>query len=184
MSDFGYKETDLNSIRFYNSVNLPPKVVCNIKTPSKTQVFPNVATCPQDVLDANGMYRDNSAYSKNPKAFYADLSSLGDYESNLKVVRDIQEKFQKLSPEIRGRFDNSPSAFVKYCCSKDFDMKNVLTEQEYKAVMAYKKEEDSKKAYEAYLKSPEYKAEQQEIANRRAYEQAKYEEWKLNNIKK
>lgn len=167
---------------FYNSMNLPPKVKFNSKAPSSVQESPLDARSPQEVLQAHGMYRDDSIYSKNPEKIYADLSEFGDYESNLNAVCRMREKFNALDVDVRARFNHSVEEFTKYVTNSDFDINRVLTEKEQKKLAEYKKEQANKKAYDDYLNSDEYKQSVEESAMRAQYEKQRYEEWKSKNF--
>lgn len=176
------KTTQKEIKNFYNSVNLPPKVKYKSNKPSKVQESPLDAKSPQEVLQQHGMYKDESIYSKHPEKVYMDLSVFGDYESNLNANRRMLEKFNALDVDVRARFNHDVKEFTKYVSSPDFDINRVLTVTEQKKFAEYKKEQNAKKEYEAYLKSDEYKAKVQEDSYRHAYEQARYEEWKSNYL--
>lgn len=169
--------------KFYNSVNLPPKVKFKSNKPSKVQESPLDARSPQEVLQYHGMYKDESIYSKHPEKIYLDLSEFGDYESNLNANRRMQEKFNALDIDVRARFNHDIMEFIKYVQGPDFDINRVLTEKEQKKYNDYKKEQQAKKDYQAYLNSDEYKALVEESSYRMAYEKSKYEEWKANYLK-
>lgn len=169
---------ELKTPTFYNSTNLPPKNKCVIKTLSKVQDGPLSSRSPQDVARVHGLMHDEHALKPNPVKFYADLTSMGDYESTLNAMRDMSEKFKSLDLSVRSKFNHDINKFAAYCTSKDFDVKEVMSPAQY---AAYEKELAQQKAvkdYEKYTKSQAYKDELAESEARRAYEQYKYEEWK------
>lgn len=45
---------------------------------------------------------------------FADVSEIGDYRSAVERVRAAEVEFMKLPPQVRGRFDNDPLAFVEF----------------------------------------------------------------------
>lgn len=162
---------------FYNYRNRPPKVkMCSIK-PSKVQESPLDAKSPQELMDKHGMYIDKPSL-KELKPFYADLTQFQSYEQSLNSVRDIKEKFMSLDVSIRAKFNHNPEEFCKYLTSKDFDIKEIMTSDIYEQ---YKNDLERNKRleeYNLYLKSDDYKKEQEEMKLRRQYEEEQYEEWK------
>lgn len=115
---------------YYNSQNLPPKPKTRISGVTMVQESPYDAKSPQEVLEKYGMYKDESVYAKNPEPFFADLTQLPDYETQLNNNKLLQSKFMKLDPEIRAKFNNNIHSFAKYCTSKDFDITHVLTKEQ------------------------------------------------------
>jgi hypothetical protein len=175
-------EPNLDEVNnFYNYRHLPPKPVICSKNPSKVQESPLDAKSPQEVLEQHGMYKEPSAYAKNPEKIYMDLTTFSDYETQLNNVISMRNKFNSMDPDVKARFNNDPVEFCNYISQKDFDIKKCLTDKEYDNYLLYKKDIENQKAYDAYLKSDEFKALQAEELRRQAYEQAKYEEWKKNN---
>lgn len=165
------------SKRFYNYYNQPPKPVQVSDKPSKTQLSPLDAKSPQELLDQHGMYRKESVYQKNPEMIYGDFSELGDYEKYLNDCIAVENKFAKLDPEVRGRFNNSVIEFANAVRSKDFNIHNVLTSKESEALKSYEARIEADKKQAEYLNSAEYKQLQKQAELRQQYESSKYQEW-------
>lgn len=170
--------------RFYNSYNLPPKPVQKSELPSMTQISPLDAKSPQEILDQHGLYRSESIYKKNPELIYGDFSEIGDYESYLNNCINLENKFAKLDPEVRGRFNNSVLEFTKACRSKDFDIESVLTQPEVDSYRSYKKSQEAAVKHSEYLQSAEYKTALEQSKLRQEYEEQKYQEWLNTQNKK
>lgn len=172
-----------SSPKFYNSSNLPPKVIQKSELPSMTQLSPLDAKSPQDILDQHNMYRKESVYKKQPEMIYGDFTEIGDYESHLNKCIELENKFAKLDPEVRGRFNNSVLEFTRACRSKDFNIESVLTQPEVDSYREYKKRQEADAKHLEYLESPEYKALIEQSKLRQEYETQKYNEW-LNSRNK
>ena len=164
---------------FYNYRHRPPQVKFCSKNPSKVQESPLDARSPQELLEKYGMYTDKPAL-ESVQPFYADLTAFRGFEETCNQVRDIKEKFNALDVDIKAKFNHNAEEFCRYITSKDFDVREIMTSQQYKEYEQIMKEEKSKADYEAYTKTDAYKKEIQEQAQRQAYEQARYEEWKKN----
>ena len=188
MTDSKVQKVELTTLdsekRFYNYYNRPPSNPIVSDKPSKTQVSPFDAKSPQEVLQKYGMYKDETAYSKHPEAIYADLTQYQSYEDQLNASVRMKQHFNSLDPEVRARFNNDILQFAREASSPDFDVNKALTTEQQEKLKVYKDEEEAKKAYEAYLKSDEYKKVQEESAARMAYEQQRYEEGKKNYMSK
>lgn len=165
--------------KFYNSRKQPKGVVITSQKPSKTQISPLDCNSPQELLEKHGMYRDPSLYEKHPEKMYLDLTSLGDYQSNLQAVIDCKEKFMHLDPDVRNMFDNDVMKFVEHVNKPDFDITSVMNKKQKEAYSNYVAEEESKKAFEAYKNSDEYKQSIAEAKLRQEFEQSQFEAWKL-----
>lgn len=51
----------------------------------------------------------------NPREpIYADVSSLGDYQSSIELIRSAQSMFRSLPSALRDRFDNDPSKLLAF----------------------------------------------------------------------
>lgn len=171
------------SKKFFNYRNRPPQVVLCSQKPSKVQESPLDARSPQELMDKYGMYRDKSAL-KDVTPFYADLSSFNGFEDSLNHLRDIEEKFMSLDSEVRARFNHNPVEFCNYLQSKDFDIKRVMTDEQFEVYTRDLEDAKRQRDLDAYMKSKEYSEMLKEQETRRAYEQAKYEEWKKNFVTK
>ena len=184
MSDENLKENgQILDKLFYNSVHLPPKPVHCSKKPSKVQESPLDARSPQEVLQAYGMYKDQSYYEQHPDKIYMDLTQFDDYESLLNKKIDIERKFKQLPVDVRAQFNHDPSEFVSYVNSKDFKLETLLDDKTKKAYASYKADEERKAAFKAYQNSEEYKKLQQEALLRAQFEKEQFEQWKVQNNK-
>ena len=163
--------------KYYNYLNRPPKVRFCSKKPSKVQINPYDAKSPQEVLVKHGMYVDRSCLD-DVKPFFADLTQFSNYTDYLNDIRDIKEKFNALDVDVRAKFNHNAEEFCNYITSKDFDIREIMTAEQYKDYKQMIDYEDEQRRVAEYLKSDEYKNLQLENEKRRAYEQAQYEEWK------
>lgn len=162
---------------FFNYRHRPPKVKFCSQNPSKVQESPLDAKSPQELMDMHNMYVDRPSL-KELKPFYADLSSFSSYEESLNKVRLMKEKFNSLDINIRARFNHNPEEFCEYICSKDFDIKQVMTPEMYSE---YKRELDgieSRKHMDKYLNSKEYLDKKKDDELRSQFEDEMFENWK------
>lgn len=164
---------------FYNYRNRPPKVIFCSKNPSKVFESPLDAKSPQELMDRHNMYVDRSSL-KEPTPFFADLSQFSSFEDSLNHVRSLKEKFMALDVGIRAKFNHNPEEFCNYVSSKDFDIKEVLTAEQFKDYDRQIKEQEQQKQYQDYLNSDEYKKTVEENMLRAKYEKEQYENWKKN----
>lgn len=169
--------TGKNKSIFYNSRNLPNKVVITSNKPSKTQISPLDCNSPQELLEKHGMYRDPSLYEKHPEKMYLDLTSLGDYQSNLQAVIDCKDKFMHLDPDVRNMFGNDIMKFVEHVQKSDFDITSVMNKKQKESYLKYQDEQKKKADFEAYKQSDEYKQEVEQFKLRQEFQQSQYNDW-------
>lgn len=163
--------------KFYNSRRQPKGVVITSNKPSKTQISPLDCNSPQELLEKHGMYRDPSLYEKHPEKMYLDLTTLGDFQSNMQAVIDCKEKFMHLDPDVRNQFGNDIFKFVEHVRQPDFDITSVMNKKQKESYSKYLKNQEDKKAYDDYLKSDEYKRVLEESKIRAQYEKEQFESW-------
>lgn len=163
--------------KFYNSRRQPKSVIITSNKPSRTQISPLDCNSPQELLEKHGMYRDPSLYEKHPEKMYLDLTTLGDYQSNLQAVIDCKEKFMHLDPDVRNHFGNDIFKFVEHVQKPDFDITSLMNKKQKEAYSNYQKQEANKRAYEEYLQSDDYKRILDESRTRAQYEKEQYDKW-------
>lgn len=168
--------------KFYSYYDLPPKPVMQSTNPTKVVESPLDARSPQEVLEMHGMYKDESMYSKHPEKIYADMTQFTDYETMLNTINNARSKFDQLDPEVRARFNNDLVEFSKSVASPNFDVNSVLTDKERVKYSQYVKDQKAKADYEAYLRSPEYIALQEQTALRAQYDKEQFEAWKSKRV--
>lgn len=167
---------------FYNSRRPPKSVVIKSDKPSKTQISPLDCNSPQELLEKHGMYKDPTLYELHPEKLYLDLTTLGDYQSNLQSVIDCREKFMHLDPDIRNQFGNDIFKFIDYVQSKDFDITRLMNKNQKKSYKKYQDDLTRKSKYEEYLKSDKYKEDlrKQELFDK--FKESQFNDWlKTNN---
>lgn len=89
-------------------------------TDPQTDEFPSLTkqadaeSC--DINNIVAQYLRTGLLPQHPRSgFYADLSSLPDYQSALQIVIDAQNAFDELPADLRARFANDPATFVEFC---------------------------------------------------------------------
>jgi len=69
-----------------------------------------------DDCDINVIVKRFGLNGQLPETFrtpeYGDYSHITDFRSALHAVRDAQDEFMKLPPDLRAKFNNSPQAFL------------------------------------------------------------------------
>lgn len=165
---------------YHTRLNPPKQITQTFKQPSKVQESPYDARSPQEVLQQHGMYKDPSIYTQEPQKIYMDLTKYGDYQEMLNRTIDAKEHFNSLDVDIRAKFNHNPLEFANYLASPDFDVDNILTEKERKALRDYHDQLQQQEDYEKYIQSDEYKAALAEQEAYNAYRNQQFEEWKKN----
>lgn len=90
-----------------------PRVQVDFPLPSMTQQYF------QEEADINSIIAKNPdinqvQYLNKAKAYYADVSEVGDYYSALDKVEKAEESFANLPAKIRHRFENDPGLFLEF----------------------------------------------------------------------
>lgn len=96
----------------YSQVNRPPKVVLRCEEPSRTR------QSERDKCDVNKIMARYEKTGMIPvdqrQAFFADVSTMGDYRTALDNVRRANEFFMSLPAKVRSRFENDAAAFLDF----------------------------------------------------------------------
>lgn len=50
---------------------------------------------------------------------YGDFTEIGDFHQAMQAVREAQESFMQLPPNIRARFHNDPQELLEFCADND-----------------------------------------------------------------
>lgn len=66
-------------------------------------------------------YNAGDSSSVNHLGVFADVSALGDFATNMEVIRQATEDFNSLSSEVRQRFGNDPRALVAFLADSSND---------------------------------------------------------------
>lgn len=70
----------------------------------------------RDEVDVNTIMRRYGVTALAPlgpaTGIYGDFTGVSDYESAVERIRGAQERFMKLPPELRERFDNDPGKLI------------------------------------------------------------------------
>lgn len=170
-------------VPYHTRLNPPRKITFKSLKPSKVQESPLDARTPQEVLDYHGMYRDPSVYKNEPQKIYADLTSFDDLQTALNKQIAADEKFKQLPVDIRAKFNHSVVDFANYVTSPDFDVNEILLPDEQQKLKDYKNAEKSRKDFEAYQKTDEYKAQLEDARLRKKFADEQYQSWLANHKK-
>lgn len=181
--DISKVENVVNSkeLRFYNDANLPPKPVFCSNNPTKVQESPLDARSPQEVLEYHGMYRDPSYYENNPEKIYMDLTQFDDYETYLNNVNSMKERFNNLPIDIRAKFNHNPAELFAYVQSKEFNVEKLMDDKTLNNYRKIKREEELKKKFEDYQKTPEYQQSLKDAQLRAQFAEKQYQDWLSKN---
>lgn len=73
----------------------------------------------KDEVNVNSIMRKYFATGALPninesRAFFGDVSGVGDYRESLELVRNANESFMNLPSKIRNRFDNDPGKLLDF----------------------------------------------------------------------
>lgn len=83
-----------------------------------------------DEVDVNVIVRRfgiGQPVALNTMGVYADFTGIYDYESAMERVRGAEERFMRLPPEVRARFENDPGRLI--------DAATLLSESEFAKLM-------------------------------------------------
>lgn len=76
-----------------------------------------------DECDINTIVRRFGLTGELPAAFkapsYGDFEEVADFHTAMQAVRDAQESFMSMPPELRARFHNDPQELVEFVASED-----------------------------------------------------------------
>lgn len=169
---------EAKKLPYHTRINPPAKKKLIISKPSKVQESPLDARSPQETLEKHGMYRDPSIYQKEPTKIYADMTQFTDYADMLMQTREAERKFNNLDPDIKAKFNNSAVSFANYLKSDKFDVNEILTEKEKKALLDYNKRVQAQKDYDDYINSDAFKKAQAESNAYFEYQRKQFEDWK------
>lgn len=74
-----------------------------------------------DEVDINTIVRRFGITGQMPfgsaQGFYGDFTGITDYDDALDKIREAEEKFMKLPPDVRERFNNDPAEMVRQASS-------------------------------------------------------------------
>lgn len=170
----------VKNLPYHTRLNPPKKLGQVFKKATKLQTSPFVAKSPQDVLRQHGVYKDESIYKQNPAKIFMDLTQYKDYQTLLNQQNQAKRHFESLDVDIRAKFNHNPVDFANYLASSDFDVKEILTPDEYVSLQRYQAEEEAKEAWNKYIQTDEYKTQKAEEEAYQAYRKAQFDEWKKN----
>lgn len=132
---------------FYNRLNLPPVISMKSTKPTALQEGPLDTKSPQEVLDANGMYREQSYYEKNPDKLYMDFTQFDDYETFLNKTKDMKSKFEKLPLDIRAKYNHDPLEFFKDIQKPEFKIESLMDDKMKKSYTKYQNDLEIERQY-------------------------------------
>lgn len=168
------------TLPYHTRLNPPQKKGQTFKKHTKVQTSPFMAKSPQDVLKQHGVYKDDSIYKVNPSKVFMDLTQYDDYQTLLNKQNSAKRHFESLDVDIRAKFNHDPVKFAAYLASPDFDVKEILTADEFSALKTYQRDEVERIKREEYFNSEEYKQSQKDDIEYQEFQKEQFNNWKKN----
>lgn len=101
------------AVKIFTGYDTPPKIRMSNWGKSKTR------QSEADALDINNIMKKYEKTGVLPfagrEAFYADVSTMGDYREALAAVTMADEAFMALPAGVRSKFENDAAQFLDFC---------------------------------------------------------------------